>query len=274
MNMEFVQKPHLLTPVLMIADPEDLDVLVDYITDKGEGRLALESDVCNTLMRAKRSGAYSEDVRKLIAKEIRLFGGNSIANLFRGGDGVPYEELVQDVASHLKVPYAKSDSVPTIEAGILKTMLARSVEAMSAAERDALLKELNITNLTGAGSAATSAAITAMRMGGFGTYKLALVVANALAKAILGKGLSFAANRTLVKVLSIGTGPIGWVISGLWTVADLASPAYRVTVPCVIQVAYIRAKATTSFCPHCEAPNANDVKFCGQCGGSMSSKAA
>jgi uncharacterized protein YaaW (UPF0174 family) len=272
--MEFMQKPQLLSPVLMVAEPADLDVLVDYITDKGDGRLALENEVCEKLLSAKRSGHYSDEIRKLIAKEIRLFGGNTIANMFRGGEGIPYEELVQDVADHLSVPFSKSDPVPTIEAGILKTMLARSVESMTASERDELLKELNISNLTGAGSAATAAAITAMRLGGFGTYKLALVVANALAKALLGKGLSFAANRTLVKILSIGTGPIGWVISGLWTMADLASPAYRVTVPCVIQVAYIRAKAMTAFCPHCESPNSHDVKFCGQCGGDMSRKAA
>ena len=44
----------------------------------------------------------------------------------------------------------------------------------------------------------------------------------------------------LTKTASLLTGPIGWVITGLWTAIDLAGPAYRVTIPAVIQVAYLR----------------------------------
>lgn len=37
-------------------------------------------------------------------------------------------------------------------------------------------------------------------------------------------------------------GPIGWVLTALWTIVDIAGPAYRVTVPAVIQIAYIRQR--------------------------------
>ncbi|MFC2611353.1 MAG: hypothetical protein ACFNYA_07650, partial [Capnocytophaga granulosa] len=81
-----------------------------------------------------------------------------------------------------------------------------------------------------------------LRVGGFGTYKMAVIVANAVARSLLGRGLSFAGNATLTRTLGVALGPIGWIVTGLWTLLDIASPAYRVTIPCVIQVAYMRLK--------------------------------
>ncbi|MNH46242.1 hypothetical protein D3C79_1089360 [compost metagenome] len=43
--------------------------------------------------------------------------------------------------------------------------------------------------------------------------------------------------------MAVLTGPIGWVVTGAWTMVDIASPAYRVTIPAVIQVAALRQKA-------------------------------
>ena len=79
-----------------------------------------------------------------------------------------------------------------------------------------------------------------MRASGFLAYQLAVVVANGVARAVLGRGLTFAANAALTRLLGILVGPVGWAITGAWTAIDLASPAYRVTVPCVVQVAAIR----------------------------------
>jgi len=49
-------------------------------------------------------------------------------------------------------------------------------------------------------------------------------------------------NVILTRTMAILTGPIGWVITGLWTAVDIAGPAYRVTIPAVIQVAALRQK--------------------------------
>lgn len=79
---------------------------------------------------------------------------------------------------------------------------------------------------------------------GFMAYQLAAIVANAVAKAVLGHGLRFAVNSTIMKTISIFAGPIGWFISGLWTVIDLAGPAYRSTIPLVCIIASLRLKYT------------------------------
>lgn len=235
-----------LSNVLKNADVEDLDVLTDYITDGGEGRLALDGDVCKRLISCKQTGHYTQADRELIDKEIRAFGGNSIANLFRGGDGIKYGELVSDVGTHLKVNFAKKAPAENIEVAILQKIFTDSVARMSEVERQQVLAELNIGELSGLGPAQLATAIGASRLAGFATYRMAVIVANGISKALLGKGLTLAANAGLTRVIALATGPIGWVITGLWTIADLASPAYRVTVPCVIQVAYMRLKASNT----------------------------
>ncbi|WP_017454477.1 YaaW family protein [Herbaspirillum rubrisubalbicans] len=260
--------------LLLAADVEDLDVLTDYLTDKGEGRMMLDSDVCKRLIACKRAGVYSDSDRFVIAKEIRTFGGNTLVNLFRGG-GIEYSELVRDVADHLKVSYNKNGSALTIELAILQKLFSDALEKMPAEERKQVLDELNVGELAGLGPAAIGIAIAGGKLAGFATFKMALIVANAIARAVLGKGLSLAANAALTRTMGFMLGPVGWVLTGLWTVADLASPAYRVTVPCVVQVAYIRqkylSKTTTTTCKKCEAMNNRNAKFCAECGAPMAS---
>ncbi|GAA7072587.1 hypothetical protein VN0416_08100 [Helicobacter pylori] len=71
---------------------------------------------------------------------------------------------------------------------------------------------------------------------------MAVIVANAVAKTILGRGLSLAGNQVLTRTLSFLTGPVGWIITGVWTAIDIAGPAYRVTIPACIVVATLRLK--------------------------------
>lgn len=77
---------------------------------------------------------------------------------------------------------------------------------------------------------------------GFKAYQLSVIVANMVAKAVLGRGLALAGNAALVRGLAIFAGPIGWLITGLLTAPLISGPAYRVTIPCVIHIAMLREK--------------------------------
>ncbi|RDS83598.1 hypothetical protein DWU98_04490 [Dyella monticola] len=230
-----------LLAVLKTADVDDLDMLTDYITDKGEGRLMLDRDNCKRLLCCKAASHYDIYDRELIANEIQAFGGNTLVNLFRRR-GVPYGELVRDVGEHLKVNFSKNAAAIDIEVAILQKIFNDALARMSDSERMQVLSELNVGELTGLGPVNVATLLAAGRLGGFETYKMAVIVANAIAKSLLGRGLSFTTNAGLARVIGITLGPIGWVLTGLWTLADLGSPAYRVTVPCVIQIAYMRQK--------------------------------
>jgi uncharacterized protein YaaW (UPF0174 family) len=284
---EFMKKPDDLMKLLQVSDVDDLNVLVDYVTNKGNGRLMLDSDVCKSLIACRDKKSYDWWDRFRLAEEICNFGGNTIANTYRTirhkafgtfldkvlPDSPPslhYGEIVKDVASHMKVNFNKSDDLIVIEDGLLKKILRDAFEKMTPQERQQVLDDLGVTDFSLLGPAASVAALMAGKMAGFATFKIALIVANAVARSILGKGLSFATNRLITKSIGAVLGPVGWVVTGLWTLADLASPAYRVTVPCVVQIAYMRQKAlmaaTTDECKNCNTPNPKSSTFCSSCG--------
>lgn len=255
--------------LLDVSDDDDLSILVDYLTDDGKGRLMLDADVRKQLMQSKTNGSFDRSGRRLIAKEIRAFGGNTLVNAVRG-EGVDYDELVRDVADHLKVAYHKEANPERIEAAILQKLFVDALENMTNEQRAEALREMNLGDLVGLGPGAVAAAIAAGRMGGFATYKIAIRLAHAIAKAILGRGLPFGAGAIIGRGLNLFLGPVGMVLTALWSAADLASPAYRVTVPCVVHIAYMRQKAlmkaNSTTCPGCSNINAKTAKFCSECG--------
>ena len=79
-----------------------------------------------------------------------------------------------------------------------------------------------------------------IRAGGFLSYQITVIVANYIARLLLGRGLTLATNAALTKGLSLFIGPIGWAVTGIWTAFDIAGPAMRVTLPACIIIASLR----------------------------------
>ena len=82
------------------------------------------------------------------------------------------------------------------------------------------------------------------RAGGFKSYQLTLITVNLVWKKLFGSGLAFAANTGIARYLAVLVRPVGWTITGIWTVFDIASPAYRITIPGVLYVAMLRQGMT------------------------------
>jgi len=252
-----------LNPVIEKVSNEDLQYLVEILTGAMTNFLDVDLDY-------KKYYPDHQKYASKIADEIRTFGGNTFANLCRGGEGPDYKEIVCDVADELKAPYNKESDIVKIENSIIETTLAQALEKMSDEEKTLLLKELGINHkdsLNGPGL--TAALITAFRMGGFMSYQLTVIVVNAVVKILIGRGLSTAANAALTKAMSILVGPIGWVITGIWALLDISGPAKRVTIPSVLYVAMLRKKYNTPVCQHCEKMVSPGAKFCPECGGKL-----
>nr|WP_252120284.1 ubiquinol-cytochrome C chaperone family protein [Symbiopectobacterium purcellii] len=56
-------------------------------------------------------------------------------------------------------------------------------------------------------------------------------------------GTVFVASRAL----SVLAGPVGLALSSAWMLSDIAGPAYRVTIPACIVIAWLRQKNLTKY---------------------------
>lgn len=223
------------------ADSSDLKILVDYLTKDKDGDTRLTEELTYTENYKKYYPGQLQLMCEDIAEELQLYGGNTFMNMFRG-HGVEYKEILIDVCNKMKVNYNKKSSVEMIEYNLLQKILIDSLDNMSVEDLEKLMREMNIPT-QGFGKQAFVAALQiAIKKGGFSVYKMAVIVANAISKALLGRGLALASNAALTRSLSIFAGPIGWAVTAIWTAIDIAGPAYRITIPSVIQIAYMRAK--------------------------------
>lgn len=255
-----------LIEVIQSAEEIDLSILADFITDNNKGRVSLDSVVRGQLDTFKRTGSLKNN-SDLLIKEIQEFGGNSIINFFRG-KGVQYREILDDVAEHMKVTVDKTDGAEQVEIKIMLAVAAKSMEHMSPDEQRSFFSKISGGKVLGFGPGAIASLQAMILAGGFGSFMLATTVANAVATQLIGRGLTFGANAALMRGMGAFSGPIGWAITAIWTAFDLASPAYRVTVPCALQVAYMRQKIKEATMPHCTCGMVIVLgqKFCAECG--------
>lgn len=243
-DLEFLEK----------IDSKDLNDLVYCLTHDKDGTVRLTEELTNSAL-YKRHNPDHHQYWELIAAEIQCFGANTFVTLFRGGKGVEYREVLTDVCDKMKVNYSKDAPVERIENNLLLKVLNDALEKMSPEQLRELADSVGIKNVTlFTPEAMLGVFQTVFRAGGFKSYQLTVIIVNAVLKALIGRGLQFASGAALTRTIGVLTGPIGWAITGAWTAIDVASAAYRVTIPAVIQIAALRQK-------HLYAKDADEVSF-------------
>ena len=139
----------------------------------------------------------------------------------------------------MDVSYRPSDTVTKIENQLLGKTFEGAFNSLSENAKKALIQELGVQEGS-RGKINAALFIKLFNKGGFESHKMSVVIANSLSKLVLGKGLSFVANATLTKTLSIlSSGPVFWLTT-LWGIYDLAGPNYKVTIPAVTYIACLR----------------------------------
>ncbi|MCE3039681.1 hypothetical protein LW134_03135 [Helicobacter sp. faydin-H10] len=193
---------------------------------------------------------YGKDYAKYwkdLAEEFQKFGGNTFANMARGY-GDLYREILCDVCDKQKVSYNKGTPTQKIEIYLLQKieiyLLQKILEDITKELNEEQIKELadelGIDHINIKTQGFVAASMLTFRLGGFASYPTVLRMINLVWRFLFGHGLKLATNATIARVLSIATGPIGWAVTGVWTAWDIASPAFRVTFPAVLQIIALR----------------------------------
>jgi uncharacterized protein YaaW (UPF0174 family) len=229
--------------LLKIASHEELSAIANIITDNGQGRIALDSAVKNAILKHQEKRQLFE-IAHLLAKEIRAFGSNSIASIVRRGEPIPYLEVALDVAKKLGVKnVSKASSEAEIEKAILLGLLSKSFKDKSPDEILKMLKDFGYTIDSKTQSLIKGATdkdtLVKVLMTSFGTLAIARTVSSALTPTIAVGGAFILGSSVIARAPAL-LNPLGIAISAIWAGYDASGPAYRVTIPAIAHIAFIR----------------------------------
>lgn len=225
---------------LQYCEQEDLAILVDMLTKGKNGKLRITEDLTRE-DRFKSCSDYSE-IWDLIAAELQRFGGDTFANIFRGGKGVLYKKILSRVCKKFSVEYNDDFKVIDIERELLLKVVKDSLDEMTEYQRQEFVKDMDLDVSKLAPGVIMAALQIDIVRNGFLAYKLAVTVANSVAKKVVGRGLALGANANLVRGIAIFAGPIGWVVTVLMSLPLVSGPAYRVIIPATLHICYMRYK--------------------------------
>ncbi|RRV45800.1 hypothetical protein [Pseudomonas sp. p106] len=202
-----------LPDLLSGASSDDLNVLADLITDNGKGRVALDSKIKASIVTHRSKGTL-QAIPEILDSEIRAFGSNSIANMFRSSS-VEYTELATDVAKKLDGKPTAFHDVFDVEDMVMRLAISKYSEVKSFSDYAAMLAQVSqVVRLL---------VSTAGTIGGFAASGGAATIAG-----LIGG-----------RLVTLAAPPLAVAAAGA-TIFQAASPAFRITVPAVLQVAKIR----------------------------------
>lgn len=215
---------------------EELELLFNLLVYDKDGKKRYAEELTKSSKYKMYGNNYSK-YWKDIAGELQHYGGNSIANKVRGY-GVEYEEILDDVIEALKLD--EDDDLITIdekENVLLEYAFSSIVAEMSEMEKLTLLKEMDCKEISNLSKGAMLMVMQGViKTGGVALTRLLTYIANYVVRGVVGKVAIGGASRAI----GAFTGPIGLAITGVWTLADITSPAMRVTIPASIVVASLR----------------------------------
>ena len=243
--MPYVTDPDL--DFLQYSEQEELDVLVNYLIKLPNGKKRFNS----RLMQYERVDAHYPNHHKywnLIAAEVQHFGGHFFAN-FITGNGVPYRSILERVCRKSGIEYCSEKSTEKLEILLLSKILMDSMKKMGSEELQGFMKELKINPHDYTRNTLSKDIKKIIRREKIKPRIVGVLLASSIAKLAISKtmkfsllkGLKIGANKVFWgKTAALLTGPFGVALTTTWILNDLAKPDYRMMVPIVIQIAYMR----------------------------------
>lgn len=231
---------------LQHCENDDLRVLCDILTKDKYGDYRLSERLSNSDGYINCYPGNMKGMWQDVAAELQRFGGNTFLNAFRHGRGPSYESIVLDVCKKMKVKdVGEHDTAEEMEQKLLLTLTEKMVEKLSAEEIEKLMRELKIEGHSYTKQGLMAALLVARTVNKRFFLFIMSSISFYVTELLVGRGVMAAAWGVLSRGTQMLLGPVGWLVCGAWTAWDIAGPAYRVTVPAVVQVAYMRMKYNT-----------------------------
>ena len=228
---------------LQYCSNTELRELCDMLTHDEEGNIRFSEKLTEKDSYIENYPDNCKSLWKDIAMELQLFGGNTFANIFRHGHGPAYESIVYDVCKEMEVENIdEHDTAEDMEQKLLFKMTETMISKLSEEELAQLMKELNIEKRSYKKQGVMAALLVAKAVNKKLFYKMMTYIFRFVSEMLVGRGIMAAGAGLIARGTQFLLGPAGWIICGAWTAWDIAGPAYRVTIPAVLQVSYMRMK--------------------------------
>ena len=236
-------KPDFDLQFLQYCDNEDLRALCDILMYKNSGSIRLNEQLSNTDGYLKYYPDNMIGMWKELASELQCYGGNTILNIFRNGRGPAYEKIVYDVCKKMHVKdISKYDTAEEMEQKLLIAVSAKIIEELDEIDIRNIMDECEIHDYAHT-KAGLMAALVALQLINRKLFIMVLnVIMRFLIRILIGRGIMTVGIGLVSRGVGVFFGPVAWIVLGGWTAWDIMGPAYRVTIPAVVQVAYMRAK--------------------------------
>lgn len=218
MDEKRAQSTQSLLELLESADKEDIDVLIRY-----------------------NYGEYRDTTIQELIKTILDNGSHDIGRRLWGQ--AHYLEIVRDVANRFHVKWQENDSEQILESRLLAEIFQQSWDKMSSKDKAALSEALGQSAADGERLSKALIDGTFYDLLPATGYLVIWNVARLVAAAAAREAGIITLESLMGSFVAELLGPIGVVAGVVILLTSLAGPAYRKTIPTVIQVAYIRQKS-------------------------------
>lgn len=209
---------------------DQLLVLTDYLVFDEKGNKRLTESLSKKKEFVRNYPDNLKEILPLVIDEFQHFGGNSLMNLIRN-HGADYRTVLEDVCDREKVNYNKSNSTEQLETYLLQKVLITAVDKMTEEDLSHIYAKYNKEQLRQAILDGNAMAPAFLGMATLLISQLSKVAAVKVAAALGGLALG--------RFIAVAN-PVLAVLAAAWQVNDFLGPAYRVTVPFVLTVAYYR----------------------------------
>ena len=224
----------------------ELRDLCDMLTHDEKGNLRLSEKLTNKDTYIENYPHNCQAIWQDIALELQLFGGNTFLNLFRQGRCPSYESIVYDVCKQLNVEVGVHDTTEEMERALLDKVTEKMLDELTPEQLKEIMNKLEIRKRTYTKQAVMAALLLTRRINLRLYYYVMSYILRMATNMLIGRGVLMAGFGLMSRGLSVLMGPIGWILLSGWTAWDIAGPAYRVTIPAVLQIAFLRLKYSES----------------------------